>query len=46
MVELIAETARFWHFITPFYTIIEVRKSRYSNLIAAKARAREKATTG
>jgi hypothetical protein len=46
MVELIAETVRFWHFITPFYTIIEVRKSRYSNLIAAKARAREKATTG
>jgi hypothetical protein len=46
MVELIAETARFWHFITPFYTIIEVRKSRYSNLITAKARAREKATTG
>jgi len=46
MVELIAETVRFWHFITPFYTVIEVRKSRYSNLIAAKARAREKATTG
>ena len=46
MVELIAETARFFLFITPFYTIIEVRKSRYSNLIAAKARAREKAIVG
>jgi|7_EtaG_2_1085326.scaffolds.fasta_scaffold00281_29 hypothetical protein len=45
MIELYAETLRFWHFITPYHNIIEVRKSNFSNYISAKARAREKAAT-